>query len=63
MSEPAISPDEDDLDFLDTPMTVKDWCEVLEDDIDQAVDDLNENEIEELISFLRRKLYDIEVPF
>jgi hypothetical protein len=64
MNTTTATDHDDDLDFLDTgPMTLKDWQEVISDDLDQAVDDLNENEIEELCRCSRRKIDDIDLPF
>jgi hypothetical protein len=62
MTEPTTDDDED-LSFLDTPLTLQDWIGIIGDDIDEAVEGLNSNEVDKLCEFLRSKLDDIELPF
>jgi hypothetical protein len=47
----------------DELLTLQDWIGFIGDDIDQAVDDLSEDDIDRLCEFLRKKLESIEVPF
>jgi hypothetical protein len=59
MSEPA--PDFDDDFPGDAEMTVEDWLEVVGDAVEEALDDLTENEagLMRLADFLRRKATEI----
>jgi hypothetical protein len=57
MSEPAPTYDDDGL---DATMTLQDWLEVLESDIDEAADGVEtKSEIERLVAFLRAKADEI----
>lgn len=54
------APDNDDhLDdrFFDSPLTLQDYIEIVTDDLNEAVDALNDLEIEPLCRAIRKKLY------
>jgi hypothetical protein len=52
--------DDDDGAFLDEPLTLKDRIEFICDDLDQAAEALDENEVAQLCRAVRKKLKDIE---
>jgi hypothetical protein len=56
MNEPAQTFDDDDF----SPMSTKDWIDLIGDDIDEAIDDLeNERDLAQLVAFLRAKADEI----
>ena len=60
MNEPATTHDDDD--DIDGTMALKDWLEILGDDIDEAVADLVEvagGDLDKLVAFLRAKADEI----
>jgi hypothetical protein len=61
MSDPAHTHDADDFD--DFTMSLKDWLEILDDDVDEAVEclDSDSQQIKQLVSFLRAKAAAIEL--
>jgi hypothetical protein len=57
MTKPAKTYDDDGVDVA---MTLQDWLEVLDGDVDEAVDDLkNQSELDQLVRFLRSKADEI----
>jgi hypothetical protein len=54
MTEPATYDDDDDLDFT---MSLKDWLEILDGDVDEAVAELEDRsgDLKQLVLFLRSK--------
>ena len=57
MSEPAPTYDDDGLDVT---MSLADWLEIIDGDLDEAVDDLkNQREIDQMVAFLRAKADEI----
>jgi hypothetical protein len=47
-------------DDIDTPMTLNDWLEIIDSDVDEAAADLeNQIQIDKLVAFLRRKIEEI----
>jgi hypothetical protein len=47
---------DDQDDFLDQPLTLTDYVEIIVDDIEQAVDALNAPEIEQLCRAVQKKI-------
>ena len=48
-----------DDDYLDAPLKLQDYIEIIGDDIEEAVGALNEQEVEQLVRAIQRKLKDI----
>ena len=59
MTVPAPTTTYDDDDDFDSPLTLKDWVEVIADDLESAVEGLNAKEVEQLCRAIRKKLDDI----
>ena len=60
MTQPSF-----DDDYLDTPLKLQDYIEIIGDDIEEAVGALKEQEVEQLVRVIKRKLAEIDAsaPF
>jgi hypothetical protein len=47
---------DDDYDYIDAPMTVQDYIEIVEDALEEAADKLDAVDIKKLIAAVRKKL-------
>jgi hypothetical protein len=66
MTEPAPHDDSDiPWDDADYNMTLADYVEIIENDIDEAADQLSEADLEKLCEAIRKKIDDIDpsLPF
>jgi hypothetical protein len=47
---------DDDYDYIDAPMTVQDYIEIVEDALEEAEQNLDASDIKKLIAAVRKKL-------
>jgi hypothetical protein len=56
MEKRSMTADDDDCAWLDKPLTVDDYIEIVSDDLEEAVDRLDASDVRKLIAAVRKKL-------